>query len=211
MDTLFPLLIAGTVGFSHAFEVDHLVAVSSLVTRRHTLQASLKDGIFWGLGHTSTILLIGMLMIFMKVSISEQAFEYLEACVGAMLIGLGIHRVWKMRQQEEVHRKEHLHALTPHHHRAAYGVGLVHGLAGSGALVLLVMAQLNGNWESILYLIIFGIGSIFGMMLASGLFSLPFSKKMGNGFKWGFWLTWLSSGLCIFWGLRIIYQNLLGA
>lgn len=207
MENWFPLLLAAVVGFSHAFEIDHLIAVSSLVTRRQTLAAALKDGIYWGLGHTSTIMLVGMAMLLLKVAISESVFGYLEAGVGIMLIGLGIHRLWKIRPSSEKHAHMHEHGL-PHSHKVAYGVGLVHGLAGSGALVLLVMSQLKSTWASMAYLLIFGAGSIAGMLLASGAFSLPFSRNLQTSYhvRWG--LSALSGLLCIALGGKIVWQNL---
>lgn len=163
MVSIIPLLFAAVIGFTHAFEVDHLVAVSSIVTRRNNVRDAIKDGIYWGLGHTSTILLVGILMIIMRLMITEDTFGYLEAGVGFMLIALGIHRMLKDR----VHLHHHGAHSHQHSHRLAYGVGLVHGLAGSGALVLLVMTQIKSSWGKHRYLLIFGIGSIAGMLLAS--------------------------------------------
>lgn len=207
MNSFFPLLVAGMVGFSHAFEIDHLVAVSSLVTRRQNLVASLKDGIYWGMGHTSTILGVGILMILLKIAIAEATFSYLEAGVGIMLIVLGGHRLWKSRTQSFMHQHD---GHAPHSHKLAYSVGLVHGLAGSGTLVLLVMSQMRSNWEGIVYLLIFGIGSIGGMLLASGMFSLPFSKKWGAANRIQRLLTLLSSLLCMGLGAKILCENLMG-
>jgi cytochrome c biogenesis protein CcdA len=207
MTNFFPLMFAAVVGFAHAFEIDHLLAVSNIVTQRRTIWEALRDGIYWGLGHTSTIMVIGILMILAKVGISEGAFHYFEACVGFMLMFLGAHRIWKTWESE----KEHLlmHARQQEHdHRLAFGVGLVHGLAGSGALVLLVMTEIHETLPAIIYLLIFGAGSIAGMMLASGLFSLPFSKKIAYGSPWRWRLTLLSSLLCIFFGVRVIWENL---
>lgn len=207
---MLPLFFAAVVGFTHAFEVDHLLAVSSIVTRRHSVLAAVKDGIYWGLGHTSTILIIGMLMIVAKVSVSERAFHFFEAGVGLMLILLGTHRIWKTWQHEQNHQKAHEHA-RPHHHRLAYGIGLVHGLAGSGTLVLLVMTRLQTSFESIAYLLIFGLGSVAGMLLASGVFSLPFSKKVSANRSLQLTLTLLSAALCIFFGFKVVWENLTSA
>ncbi|MDX2134360.1 MAG: urease accessory protein [Saprospiraceae bacterium] len=207
MEATIPLLFAAVVGFTHAFEVDHLLAVSNIVTRRRTLLASLKDGVYWGLGHTSTILLVGLLVIVIRVSIAERTFSYFEAAVGLMLIVLGAYRLWKARRIEPtVHDHHH---EEPHHH-LAYGVGLVHGLAGSGALVLLVMTQLKSSFDGIVYLLIFGFGSVVGMLLASGVFSLPLSQKIsrGNEVRWAF--TLLSSLLCMVFGAKVVWENLMG-
>lgn len=207
METTFPLLFALFAGFTHAFEVDHLLAVSNIVTRRDRLVLAIKDGIFWGLGHTSTILLIGLVIIAGKVMISEQTFHYFEAAVGLMLVVLGCIRIWKVVKNRGQHSHAHLHDPGEKHH-LAYGIGAVHGLAGSGALVVLVMTQLPGVGAGIGYLLLFGFGSVFGMLLASGVFSLPFSQKHLSNYALQFALTLVSSGLCIWFGGQIVYENL---
>lgn len=208
METTIPLLFAAMVGFTHTFEVDHLLAVSSIVTRRTSTSAALKDGIYWGLGHTSTILIIGLVMIVAKVAVAQATFGYFEAGVGLMLIFLGAHRIWKTWKHEQHHHEAHQDE-APHHHHLAYGVGLVHGLAGSGTLVLLVMTELKSSLEGIVYLLIFGMGSIAGMLLASGVFSLPFSKRFHNARQMRGALTLASSLLCIGLGCKVIWENLI--
>jgi len=73
----FPLLLTVYAGFTHAFEADHLLAVSNIVSQRNSMRSSMKDGIFWGLGHASTIFFIGLLMIVFKASIQDSYFHYL--------------------------------------------------------------------------------------------------------------------------------------
>lgn len=208
MHTLLPLLFAGVVGFTHAFEIDHLLAVGSIASRRKSVFMAIKDGVFWGLGHTSTILVIGICMILAKVVVAEQVFHYFEAGVGFMLILLGAQRIWKTWQHEKNHALAHDHH-EPHGHRLAYGVGLVHGLAGSGTLVLLVMTELKTAWEGIAYILIFGLGSIGGMLLASGFFGLPFSSKVSTSPAVHRGLTLLSSLLCIGFGCKVVFENLI--
>jgi hypothetical protein len=91
----------------------------------------------------------------------------------------------------------------------AYGVGLVHGLAGSGAMILLVMTEVQGSFHSLLYLLIFGIGSVAGMLLAAGIFSLPFSRRISNNEVLQMGLVIFSSLLCIGYGGYIVFENLL--
>ena len=93
MHTLLPLLFAGVVGFTHAFEIDHLLAVSSIASRRKSVLMAIKDGIYWGLGHTSTILAMGICMILARIIVTPEVFHYFEATVGIMLILLGTHRI----------------------------------------------------------------------------------------------------------------------
>ncbi|MBN8681074.1 MAG: hypothetical protein J0L99_00405 [Chitinophagales bacterium] len=247
METLFPILFAAVVGFGHAFEADHLIAVANLVSKRNTFWLAVKDGIAWGLGHTSTILLVGLLIIGLKIGISEQVFSYLEAGVGFMLITLGIFRLsvlarggnaaqlhfhfadllfWRKKENKGLkaapfawrtigYKPQDISTLriaTPrrHEHHLAYGVGLIHGLAGSGSLIVLVMSQINSLGLSLLYLLIFGFGSIVGMLLAGGLFSLPFSKKISSHRYLQLGLTLLSSLLCIIYGGMVVWENLAG-
>ncbi len=205
MEVAFPLLFAAVVGFTHAFEADHLLAVSNIVTKRNRLLLAIKDGMYWGLGHTSTIFIIGLLMIVGKMAISEHAFSYFEAAVGFMLIVLGLARLLKIFRSKKSH--EHLHDHSEDH-RLAYGVGLVHGLAGSGTLIVLVMTQLETTLSAMTYLLIFGLGSVVGMLLASGVFSLPFSKRLTSNYTLQIALTLLSSVLCIGFGAKVIFENL---
>lgn len=207
MTNYLPILFAAFVGFGHAFEADHLVAVSNIVTKRSKLNLAIKDGIYWGLGHTSTILLIGIIIIMGKLVVDEKYFGYLEACVGVMLLFIGLYR---FRTVFKYNSSGHFHLTndTSHHH-VAYGIGAVHGLAGSGVMVLLVMTEIKETFPSLLYLLIFGLGSVIGMLLASGLFSLPFSKLFTQNRKVQMILIILSSALCVFFGGKIIYQNII--
>jgi hypothetical protein len=211
MQNLFPFMLALAVGFSHAFEADHLVAVSSLVTRRNSLWLSLKDGAFWGLGHTSTLLVVGSVFILGRIVVETSQFQYLEAGVGLMLIGLGMVRLFMFLSHW---RSAHSHQSAmlsppPHSHRLAYSVGLVHGLAGSGALVLSVLTQLRGAGAGLLYLALFGAGSVAGMVVAAGAFSLPLATRLVVNPLVRTGLTVGSSLLCIGLGINIVCENLL--
>ena len=212
MHSLLPFVLALSVGFSHAFEADHLVAVSSIVTRRTNVLLALKDGIFWGLGHTSTILLIGGAFILGKVALGETDFRYLEAGVGIMLVVLGVGRLVRLAGWAKVdagHLVNHVHTDGPHEHGLAYGVGLLHGLAGSGVLILSVLTQINGAGADLLYLLLFGVGSIGGMMVAAGVFSLPFSVRLTSNPLFRILLVVLSSVMCLSLGAKMIYENLI--
>jgi len=203
MEASLPLLFAGFVGFSHAFEADHLVAVSNIVTRRDKLALAVKDGIYWGLGHTSTILLIGLIIIVGKTTFLNGYFGYFEAGVGLMLVVLGIYRLYKHYNTTTLDMDE-----SDNHH-LAYGIGLIHGLAGSGAMVLLVMSQIQSEWNSIIYLVIFGVGSIVGMLLAAGVLVLPFAKKRFGNVMFQRALIFASSALCIGYGGYVMFENLM--
>lgn len=193
------------VGFGHAFEADHLIAVGNIVTKREKLILAIKDGIYWGLGHTSTIFLIGMVMIIGKATFLNGYFGYFEAIVGLMLILLGLFRLYQYFIKPP-------QGDTPIDHRQnhhlAYGVGLVHGLAGSGAMILLVMAEIQGSLNSMAYLLIFGLGSIIGMLVAAGIFGLPFSKRLTQNRRLQLAMIALSSLLCISYGTYVVIENL---
>src|SRR5579864_8964870 len=105
----FPLLLTIYAGFTHAFEADHLLAVSNIVSQRNSIWSSMKDGIFWGLGHASTICFIGIPMILFKVSISAHYFHYFEAIVGVMLIILAIYRLAKFFRNKKLVIHAHSH------------------------------------------------------------------------------------------------------
>lgn len=198
---MFKVFLTIYAGLEHAFEADHLLAVNTLVSHRENLKQSLKDGIFWGIGHTTTIFLVGILMIGFKLNIGENIFKNFEAGVGIMLIFLGIYRMSKL-----YFPKQHNH--THNTSRAAFGVGLIHGLAGSGALVVLVISQMKTPFEGLMYILIFGLGSIFGMFLAAYLFSIPYTKSLLKSKKLQASLVIISSLLCIIYGGKVVYENL---
>ena len=108
--------------------------------------------------------------------------------------------------QAHEHTDDHTH---PHIHQLAYGVGLVHGLAGSGALAVLVMAQITSPFEGLAYLLIFCGGCIGGMFVAAGLFSVPFSKKIIQAPKLQNALVVGSSLLCLLYGGKVIFENVI--
>ena len=208
-------------GLLHAIEADHVLAVTNIVSQRNKIWPALMDGIYWGLGHTSTIFLIGIVMIMLKVNIPDSSFSYFEAAVGLMLILVASYRLYIFFRDGHIHKHEKEHAGVNNHshihvhpkgdnlHKTSYGIGLVHGLAGSGALVVLVMTQINSMANSLLYLVIFGIGSIVGMTLVAGVFSIPFSKKLINSKVLRTILVLTSSSLCFAYGCYVIYENLL--
>ncbi|MCU0374764.1 MAG: hypothetical protein MUF24_05600 [Chitinophagaceae bacterium] len=200
-----PILITLYAGFTHAFETDHVLAVSNLVTRRNHYRLAIKDGIYWGLGHTTTILLVGMVMLVIKMQVSEQQFKYFEAAVGAMLVLLGLGRL--LRYYRKTKQTNHSAETHRHTHGLAYGVGLIHGMAGSGVLMVIVMAEMKTILNGLSYLAIFGIGSVGGMALAAGLFSLPFSKMVYKLRHLQIILIWLSALLCVAFGIKVVVEN----
>ena len=191
-DIVLLLGLGFLLGLEHAFEPDHVVAVSSLIAKHKTLKRTTILGTLWGLGHTTTLFLVGIIVLTLKLSIPETIASSLEFIVGIVIILLGIFVI-----KDVIGNKKHIHIHThdnkPHmhfhshkntdshvHYHKSFSVGLIHGMAGSAALMLLVLSTMNSIILGILYILIFGIGSIIGMAIVGGLISLPFiytSKK----------------------------------
>jgi high-affinity nickel permease len=190
------LLLGLLLGAKHALDADHLAAILTIASENRSFRRSSMIGLFWGIGHTIVLLLMGMAVLFFKLAIPQEWTKLFEAGVGAMLVALGISvgiRVW--REQWHVHLHGHPEGPTHRHlhsHRAgeehAHGhrfrleykslaVGMVHGLAGSAAVLLLVLATVPSLWTGVLYLVVFGVGSIAGMMVLATALSVPFTAS----------------------------------
>ena len=189
------VLVFGFVfGLKHAVEADHLAAVSTIVSEQKSLLSSSLVGGLWGIGHTISLLIAGAAILLFHVKISERAAMALEFCVALMLIGLGANALRKLLGGGTIHTHSHRHSnrahLHPHMHGAAlesaqhthHGlslnarpllVGMVHGLAGSAALMLLVLSTVSSRVIGLAFIAVFGLGSIGGMMIMSALVSMP--------------------------------------
>ena len=191
-----PLALLGfgfVLGLRHALDVDHLAAVSTIVGQRRSLWSSSLVGALWGLGHTAALLAAAVAVIGLHAEIPPRLASALELGVAVMLVVLGLNllrTVWTggtlhhhvHSHGDRAHVHPHLHDSDPttgdgHHHlrtgRRPFLVGLVHGLAGSGALMLAVLATIPSPALALAYVGIFGAGSIAGMMAMSTLFGLP--------------------------------------
>jgi ABC-type nickel/cobalt efflux system permease component RcnA len=184
------------LGLRHALDLDHVVAVSAIMSENHGLARSSLIGAFWGVGHTASLLLIALLVIGMRWTISDRVALALEFGVALMLIGLGLNVLRRSlrlaihshghghghAEAGDDHRHMHVHvAGSGHDHghlfqhaRRPLLVGLVHGLAGSAALMLLVLGTISSPWLGLAYVAIFGLGSIGGMLIMSSVIGLPF-------------------------------------
>jgi len=200
MQPLIPILFAAVVGMGHAFEPDHLLAVSTLVTRHDRLGPALRDGLFWGLGHTTMLVLFGSIIIFSRATWLHSG--YFEVAVGVMLIGLGISRLLDKNSYQSFQ-------LPKQRVGFAYTVGLVHGLAGSGALVLAVLSAIAQPIWAVAYILLFGLGSVLGMLVAVSLMRVPFTLRMQLGRRLRAGAVVLSSALSVGYGGWMIYSNLL--
>jgi len=178
------------LGIKHAFDADHVVAISTMVSRHKSIKRSSLLGMFWGVGHTISLLVVGLVILLLKISIPEKVALSLEFIVGIMLVLLGINvfmtmnknkiHFHKHRHGKEEHIHFHSHKLAKNHaheHTTLYKsllIGAIHGLAGSAAITLLVLTTVKSFWIGMIYMLTFGIGSILGMMLISSIISLPF-------------------------------------
>lgn len=201
MNTLLPVLFASVIGIAHAFDADHLIAVSNIVSKRDSTLLALKDGVYWGLGHTTTIVIVGSFIILSRATFLDSGI--FEAIVGGMLIIMGITRLTNKSSYSRVA------ASFRYKHGFAYSIGLIHGLAGSGALVLLVMSEIKDIYLGIAYLVVFGIGSMLGMLIAASLFSIPFTLRMKVNTIIKSIAIAISSIVCITYGSYMIYENLI--
>jgi len=195
---MFSLFGLGFVlGLRHALEADHAAAVASLATQSQSVFQTMKQGIVWGFGHTVTLFLFGSVVLIIGVVIPERFADALECAVGFMLVGLGID-VFRRMRNERIHFHLHQHSqATPHFHAhshtpgiphteadhqhthpqgfpfRAFIVGLMHGMAGSAALILLTLNTVMSPSMAISYIVIFGLGSILGMGLLSVAIAIP--------------------------------------
>lgn len=212
-------VIGFLIGMRHALEADHLAAVATLATHTQGIGDAVKQGAVWGLGHTLTLFLFGAAVLLLDTMVPEKLAYGLEFVVGLMLIGLGLELLWRLQRQrihfhthrhsdDVVHFHAHSHQTSalstehqqhpaPHQHNhpsrfplRALIVGLMHGMAGSAALILLTLQNVPSFWSGLLYIALFGLGSVLGMALLAVVIAVPL-RYSAQG------LTWLHNGLQI--------------
>ena len=231
VSTLAILGIGLLFGLKHATEVDHVVAVSTIVSQHRNILRSAAVGALWGAGHTGALLVTGAIVLSLQIAIPERVSSWLEFCVALMIIGLGVSALLRLRKGTDVHVHEHNHDGLAHlhvhfhekdtrhatrrdHSHAVSHIGMkpvligtLHGLAGSGALTLLVLTQIKSAWMGLIYLAVFGLGSILGMLLMSGLVGLPFALTSSNLSGLHHRLQTAAAGLSIAFGLWYAYHS----
>ena len=167
--TAIGILLGLLVGLRHSFEPDHLTAVSTLVGEAHGLRGGALLGAVWGIGHTVALVAVGCVLMLVGASLPDRAGAVFELCVAAMLIALGARAIaiaLRGGPASEPHRA--MRRAGPVRAWRPLAVGVVHGLAGSGALTAIVFADLPGTAARLVYITLFGLGSIAGMAFASG-------------------------------------------
>lgn len=190
---LTPILI----GLSHSIESDHVIAVSNLVDVRRGFMEEAWRGVSWGMGHTISVMCSTFLLLFIKSSIEVSEAISLELLVGIMMIVIGIVRLFS------IHSKKHIH-LHPEKKYLFFNVGLIHGLAGSGAIAALLSAQLGSLYEQTQFLLLFGLGTMMGMGIITALFTrLKFLKP-----QYLFVFSYLIASVSVLYGIKIMYEQL---
>lgn len=227
------LILGLLLGLQHAFDADHLAAVASLATRGRGLRDAAWQGAAWGLGHTLTLLLFGGTVLLIGASLGPLVAHGLEAAVGLMLVLLGtdvLRQLWRRRVHFHLHShgaERHFHAHShragtehaedPHRHSherrlplRALLVGMLHGMAGSAALIVLALGSTESVWQGLVYIAVFGIGSIIGMTGLALVISLPL-RWSARGLTWAHnGLTALLGVFTLTLGVMILQQTLPG-
>lgn len=192
------LLLGLAVGLRHALEADHIAAVTSLATGAHSVRERITVAALWGSGHAVALIILGGALVALGTTLPEPVARGFEVVAGCVLVWLGIGVLRRLRQRRvhfHVHehgdgvRHVHAHAHQSHgaHDAAAHQhahrrllpramlVGSLHGLAGSGALVILSMQMLGAGWMAVAYVVCFAVGSILGMVAFSLVLTMPFA------------------------------------
>jgi sulfite exporter TauE/SafE len=250
--SLFAILALGFfLGIRHATDPDHVIAVTTIVSRHRTMRSAALIGAVWGVGHTLTILIVGGGIILLGWVIPARVGLSLELSVGVMLMVLGAltlagfirragepvvaddhspaaHHSHAHRHGDYVHTHAHGHDPESHPHRpdetplgrldrrlGSLGlyqlirpllVGVVHGLAGSAAIALLVLATISHAGWALLYLLLFGLGTIVGMMLITAIIVWPFAYSDRRLARLNAGLRVASGVISLLFGLALAYR-----
>jgi high-affinity nickel permease len=235
MAGLISILALGFVlGMRHATDADHVIAVTTIVARHRSIRHAAMVGGLWGVGHTMTILLVGSGIILFGIAIPPRVGLAMELSVGLMLILLGalnlsgiLQRVtnWLTPRHPVASKELHSHAEDDAKHEHSLGwldrrlgglgayqalrplaVGIVHGLAGSAAVALLVLATIRVPTWAIAYLLVFGIGTVAGMMLITAAIAVPFRLSSERFARLNRGLTLASGAISLAFGAFIVYH-----
>lgn len=215
--TLLAILMLGFfLGMRHATDSDHVIAVTTIVSRERSPLAALSVGALWGLGHTATILVVGGAIVLFGWVIPPRIGLSMEMSVAVMLIVLGAMNLSGALKGIK-------HAAHPHRHGEAAGdsplphvhvrgplrplaIGVVHGLAGSAAVALLVLATIKSAAMAIVYLLVFGAGTVAGMSLLTLAMSLPISALSSRFGNFEERLARITGLVSLVFGLFLAYQ-----
>jgi len=235
LSTTWLLALGFGLGLKHAIEADHLAAVSTIVSERKSVWSASLVGGLWGIGHTVSLFIAGVMVMLFRFEISDRMALALEFCVALALVALGTDSLRKVaragqlhihihRHGNKLHAHPHLHddstvhepihdedTKTHSHHDIAFKarpliVGMIHGFAGSGAVMLLVLSTIASRPVGLAYIFIFGLGSVGGMILMTMLVGLPL-QLTANRYRWVEWAVRAASGLfSLGFGLFLAYD-----
>lgn len=249
MVTLLSIIALGFfLGMRHATDPDHVIAVTTIVSRQRSIRHAAIIGVLWGLGHTITILAVGSAIILFGLVIPPRVGLTMELSVGLMLILLGILNLsgilrWiaetvtplqpgqhshPHKHGDYMHSHPHGHVPEKHDHSEnatpvgwmdrTFGqlglyqvvrplaVGIVHGLAGSAAVALLVLTTIRVPSWAVLYLLVFGLGTVAGMMLITAVIAVPFTLSENRFARLNRGLGLVSGLVSLAFGFFIVYQ-----
>jgi len=217
------------IGLQHALEADHLSAVSTQIVKTKVSHKSIKNSLktsltkssvlggFWGAGHTTAIALVGFLVYFLAITIQNEIFLGFEFLVAAMIVFLGAttildknffrfgHRHPHKHTDGAIHFDAHNHNNESHkHNHTSYIIGAVHGLAGSGGLLVLMTATFESLEMVLFFVLLFGLGSIIGMILMSGMMGIPIALAQKTS-KIKKILRYVAGTASILMGINIVY------
>ena len=218
------LLLGFVLGMRHATDPDHVVAVTTIVARQRGVATAGLIGALWGLGHTFTIFVVGAGIILFGVTIPPRLGLSMELAVAAMLILLGILNLTGTlrRLQEKFPGKspalklddatlptnagEMVARIGRYNIFRPLIVGVVHGLAGSAAVALLVMTTIHDPWWAVAYLLLFGSGTVAGMILITALIAVPLVWSQQKFSSWNERMTVVSGLISLGFGFFLTYQ-----
>lgn len=193
---LAPLLLGLALGIRHALDPDHLAAMGTIVAREPSPRRAAVLGSAWGMGHSTSLLLASLVIIAFRIPVSAEVTRYLELGVAAMLVVLGA---------QSLVRPAPARGSTPPRRRP-FLIGLVHGLAGSGGLALVVLPTLPDRLTAVVYVALFGVGSIGGMALWSAALALPLGRLVRPGSPFKRWVPALSGIVSVGCGIALATQ-----
>lgn len=225
------LLLLGLVtGLRHSIEADHVAAVSTIVASsrgQSKLRRAPLIGLMWGIGHTVTLFVAGLIVLLFAITIPEYVTGRLEFGVGLMLIFLGASTLTGFKfgkilrgiiGRGRKHSHAHIHKDSgvvhshehDHHHEHSHGhksliIGMIHGMAGSGGLMLVVLSTINSVPLGLGYIAIFGVGSIVSMAAMSAVIGLPF-VRVGNYRRANLLLRYAAAVITLIIGVGLVYE-----
>ena len=201
---LTAVLLGFMLGLRHAFDPDHVIAVSTLVARHRNVWTASWIGVSWGIGHGATILAIGFLVIALQVTIPPGLAQAMELAIGVLLVLLGIANLLAATPPQTAPLPPHGSSLRASLARSG-ARGLAHGLAGSAPVALLALAAMPGPAAALAYLLVFGAGTIAGMVAFSLALGVPVARLPAAA-PLARWVTAGTGVVSLLFGAWVIYE-----